>query len=859
MRSMRVLRASLAALLLCATGAAADSVTLTAVKDNTLYQDQAGALSNGAGPDFFVGTNGRFEIRRGVVLFDLSSIPAGSVITSATLTLTVTRTSTGAQPVSVHRALSSWGEGTSVAVANGGRGGPSTPDDATWIHRFYDTQLWNTPGGDFAATASATASVGGTVAHNWSSPGLAADVQAWVNAPASNFGWVIRGNEQTLSTAKRMASRENTTTTRRPKLVVNFTPPGGTGACCLGAACQVLTPAQCLAQGGVYQGDGAPCSPSPCAPATGACCLPNSGCFVLSAANCTAFGGVYQGDGTECSAGLCPLVLTPFVDALPRPAVATPISGVPGGTAYYEILATEFSRQLHRDLPATRVWGYNDQFPGPTIEAGRDQQVTVTWINDLRDTLGVPRTTHYLPVDLCLHGPNTLGPTPRIVTHLHGGHVNAASDGYPEFTVLPGQATQQYIYPNAQPPATLWYHDHALGITRLNVYMGLAGFYLLRDAFEQSLGLPSGQYEVPLAIQDRSFNADGTLKYPGMWDEHFFGDFILVNGKVWPYLQVNKGKYRFRVLNGSNSRTYSLALSTAATFFQIGSDQGLLSAPVPMSQITLGPGERADLVVDFSGYATGQEIVLTNSAPAPFPGQPGVGVVPNVMKFVVTANAGFTGALPATLRPVTPIPEAEASVHREFMLSTMDDPCTGFMWAINDLMWDDVTEYPRLGTTEVWSFVNRSGLTHPMHMHLVSFQILDRQPFDLVNGQVEPSGPAVPPDPGEAGWKDTVRVNPREIVRVIARFEGYLGRFAYHCHVLEHEDHEMMRQFEVTCYANCDGSSAAPVLNVNDFACFINEFASGNPYANCDGSTVPPALNVNDFVCFMGKFAGGCN
>lgn len=224
---------------------------------------------------------------------------------------------------------------------------------------------------------------------------------------------------------------------------------------------------------------------------------------------------------------------------------AQPVTGVVGGEATYQIDMTQFEQQLHTDLAPTTVWGYAGSYPGPTIEATKDLPVTVEWINDLRDSGGSPRVDHYLPVDLCLHGPDSLGDAPRTVVHLHGGHVPQESDGYPEDTFLPGESAT-YIYPNNQLPATLWYHDHAMGITRLNVMMGLAGYYLLRDQFENDLNLPSGENEIPLVIQDRTFRADGSFVYPEQWQDQFFGDTLLVNGKVWPYLQVKQGKYRFR-------------------------------------------------------------------------------------------------------------------------------------------------------------------------------------------------------------------------------------------------------------------------------------------------------------------------
>jgi spore coat protein A len=485
------------------------------------------------------------------------------------------------------------------------------------------------------------------------------------------------------------------------------------------------------------------------------------------------------------------------MDPLPIPAVATPVSGTVGGVASYNLAVTEFNQQLHSQLPPTRVWGYGGSYPGPTILASKGNPVTVTWINDLRDAQGNLRTTHYLPVDTCLMGPDTEGPSARIVTHLHGGHVPANVDGYPTSTLLPGQQTT-YVYPNNQDAGTLWYHDHAMGITRLNVIMGLAGFYLLKDAVENALTLPSGNFEIGLAIQDRTFHSDGSFDYPAGWMEHFFGDKILVNGKVWPYLNVKKGKYRFHMLNGSTSRVYTLALSNGAPFWVIGDELGLLPKPLYRTSLTLTPGERIDVVIDFQGYSNGTQIVLQNSAPAPFPGTPGVGVIPNVMKFVVVQGGGaFTSPLPATLRPVTRIPESEASVTRTLELYKVPDVCTGQRWSINGLRWTDITEQPALGSTEIWRWVNRSGFTHPMHMHLVKFQVLDRQPFVLVDGVVTPVGSPVVPDSTELGWKDTTPVYPLEIVRVIARFEDYTGRYPYHCHILEHEEHEMMRQFQV--------------------------------------------------------------
>lgn len=775
--------------LLIAAPAFADTISVTAVLDNTLYEDPDGEISNGSGERFFVGTTDEPLRRRGLVAFDVSAIPPGSTIDSVILHLYMSRTAADAQTVTMHRALASWGEGASSADGQEGEGAASQPNDATWIHRFYPDVLWAASGGDYSALLSASQSVGGNGSYEWTSSGLRDDVQAWVDQPENNFGWLLKGGEDAGKTAKRFEGRLASDAGRRPSLIVNYTPPAGAGACELPSGdCELLTAEECAELGGTFLG-----IDTSCPPPTGGCTLPDNSCEELTAEECAALGGTYLGDGV-----LCPesgVMLTPFVDPLPLPGVAVPVDVI-DGVPRYEMRAQQFQQQLHRDLPATTVWGFEGSYPGPTIEARTGEPITVHWINDLRNAEGEYLTSHYLEVDTCLMGPDTEGDAPRIVIHLHGGHVSPENDGYPEWTFLPGES-RLYEYPNAQRAAPIWYHDHALGITRLNVYMGMAGFYLIRDDVEDALNLPAGEFDIPLAIQDRKFNIDGSLSYPATWEDHFFGDHILVNGKVWPYFEVRQGKYRFRLLNGSGSRAYQLTLSEGAGFVQIGTDGGLLEAPVALDEVILLPGERTDVVVDFSAYAEGTEIFLTNSAPIHFPGSPGDGVVPDVMKFIVTGEPGHVAAIPETLRPVERLQENVAVEHRDFLLEKGDDPCTGFRWMINGLGWHDITEYPILGTTEIWSFINASGVSHPMHMHLIFFQVLDRQPFTMDGETVTPTGPRVSPPPWDMGWKDTVSVAPFEIVRVIARFEGFLGNYAYHCHILEHEDHEMMRQFQV--------------------------------------------------------------
>jgi spore coat protein A len=547
----------------------------------------------------------------------------------------------------------------------------------------------------------------------------------------------------------------------------------------------------------------------------------------------------------------CEIQLTPYVDALPLPGPATPSEGMPGGAATYDITMEEIQQQLHSELPLTTIWAYNDGtgafYPGPVIVARSGEPVTVNWINDLREfDSGLLRTNHYLSQsadDLsCIHGAANEAKT---VVHLHGGHVPAEVDGYPESTFLPG-FSESYTYPNSQEAGYLWFHDHALGITRLNVYMGLAGLYLLRDDVEDAINIPRGEFEVPLVLQDRKFNPDGTLFYPETWQDMFFGDKVLVNGKVWPFLEVKQGKYRFRMLGGSGSRVYTLSLnppSGSLTFTVIGNEGGLLEAPARgISELTIGPGERYDVVIDFESFNTDDEILLVNSGPAPFPN--GTVDLTRVMKFVVTDQVGDTDPIPNTLRPIERLQEADAVKTRDFELKkTGLDACGRSYWRINDRVWDDITEYPELGTTEIWRFINDSNVAHPMHMHLVFFQILDRDGFTRgAMGEIIPDGNPRLPLAEESGWKDTAMVNPGDIVRVIARFDDYKGLYAYHCHILEHEDHEMMRQFQtVSCG---DGETDAPVEECDDGML-------------TDGNGCNSRCEVEEFLQLAGSADGG--
>ncbi len=847
----------------------AETVELPPIKDNTLYQpvsqDGFADVSNGAGESMFAGktkdaltASGGIAVRRAVLAFDIAgNIPAGATIDSVQLRLVATKVKqTNSFPVRLHRLLRDWGEGTSnTGNPQQGRGEPATAGDATWRHTFYPDQFWPVHGGDYVAGASATRNVGGTGAYTWgSTSGMVDDVQTWLDTPADNFGWIVIGDESQIETAKKFATRENTKNggLDKPKLIVNYTSTVITGACCQGDTCSIETPANCTTLGGTYQGDGTTCSPNPCVVAFGACCADDGTCTEETEPDCTAAAGTFQGDGTTCAAVECPVVLTPYLDDLPVPGPATPTSGQSGGTATYDMYMREQQQQLHAELPPTTVWAFDDGFgntgtPGPVIEARSNQPVTVNWINDLRESgSGVLRTDHYLqqsPDDLsCIHGAANAAKT---VVHLHGGHVPAAVDGYPESTFPPG-FDDTYAYPNGQQAGYLWFHDHALGITRLNVYLGLAGLYLMRDDVEDAINLPTGQYEIPLVIQDRKFNPDGSLNYPGSWQDMFFGDKIMVNGKVWPKLEVRQGKYRFRLLNGSGSRVYTLSLNPPSgllTFTVIGTEGGLLEGPARgVSELTLGPGERYDVVVDFASYNDGDQIFLENSAGAPFPN--GSVDITQVMRFDVNNLIGDTDAVPDNLRAIERLDPVDAVITRDFELRRSGlDACGRSYWEINGLHWDDITEYPELGTTEIWRFINDSGVSHPMHLHLVFFQVLDRDGFTTGGGgEIIPDGNPQPPPAEENGWKDTAMVGPNEILRVIARFEDYKGKYAYHCHILEHEDHEMMRQFETVLCGDavldtteeCDDGNAGD--DGCNLACEAEEFVELRGTAAGDGS-----------------------
>ena len=486
----------------------------------------------------------------------------------------------------------------------------------------------------------------------------------------------------------------------------------------------------------------------------------------------------------------------PFTVPLPIPPVAKPVHAH-GGTDYYEITQKVGRQEILPGLK-TEVWGYEGVFPGPTIEATRDRPVVIRQTNELP-----------VPVSVHLHGgktpPESDGyPTDLILpkgsngdssSHAHGGS-HGVPHGSSHRSEIPGggphRGHKDYRYPNGHRAATLWYHDHRMDFTGPQIYRGLAGLYILRDEVEDELPLPKGDKDVPLMISDRTFREDGAFYYPsidptlqepgvlasatnGMYSG-VFGDTILVNGAPWPLMEVSNTMYRFRILNASNARIYDLALDPPPPggnpFVQVGSDGGLLETLVPHESIVTAPAERFDVVVDFSRYPVGSEVTLKNLR--------GEGRTSEVMRFVVARRESEESALPDRLAPALDFPDPqETEVTRRFQFTA---GVLGAMSTINGEVFDPdrIDANPRLGSTEIWEI--SADPSHPVHLHLVHFRVLSR------DGR--------PPGPYDAGWKDTVSLE-GGTVRVLAKFEGWRGKYVFHCHNLEHEDMMMMANFEV--------------------------------------------------------------
>jgi spore coat protein A, manganese oxidase len=527
--------------------------------------------------------------------------------------------------------------------------------------------------------------------------------------------------------------------------------------------------------------------------------------------------------------------LVRYVDPLPVPPVVRS-TGKPGEVIDIEM--RQFQAKVHRDLQPTTLWGYNGSWPGPTIEAQSNEPLNINWVSKLP-------TTHLLPIDHSIHGAESSLPAVRNVAHLHGACVLPDDDGYPEawFTAQgergphgPKFNRRPSSYPNCQPSTTLWYHDHCLGITRLNVYAGLAGFYLIRDEAEKALNLPKGEFEIPLMLQDRLFRHDGSLYYPKVvngpqehpiWIQEFFGDYNCVNGKVTPYLEVEPRKYRFRILNAANSRFYHLRLFNSdatgkiqnetldvPSFQQIGTDGGLLPAPLELHYLLIGPAERFDVIVDFSGFE-GKSFSLINDAPAPYT-MGGQYLAEDVMLFKVTKplSAKDFSSLPETLVPFEPLNPTYATRERLLLVSEKERPSDGYViiGLLGNARWHEpITEDPKAGSTEIWSFINTTGDVHPLHIHLVQFQVLNRQTFDVPTyqqtGRLVFTGRPMAPEGNERpARKDTIKSYPGYVTRVIMRFDLPQGAlvapgqellYVWHCHILEHEDNEMMRPYKI--------------------------------------------------------------
>lgn len=533
--------------------------------------------------------------------------------------------------------------------------------------------------------------------------------------------------------------------------------------------------------------------------------------------------------------------------------------------------------KFHRDLPASAVFAYGRSrktatVPGPTIESLQGADTYVTWENHLP-------SRHILPWDSSLNvAKPKYGGVPTVV-HLHGGITEPESEGNSMawFTAGfnetgPTWKTAKYHYVNVQHPGNLWYHDHALGLTRVNILAGLMGAYIIFNAtVEDPLNLPSGaEYDRSLLIFDKSFTKDGSIYINStgndpmvhpQWQPEYFGDVIIVNGKAWPYLKVKRKKYRFRIVNGSNSRFYRLALSNGMPMTQIGSDSAYLHRPVSVTDILLGCSEIADIIIDFSNVsADGDEIILTNSAPYVYPdGESVNNMNSKVMKFVIEKTKGSDSKKIANKLVRYPRAKINDSVLTRYIAlymymdmnmkkrSGMETPSMGdgngmgkgngmgmgmgmmemeTSMLINAVPFDaPVTEIAKQGTSEIWHVINLATESHPLHIHLALFIILNHTQLvnvdkftdcmmkknDSLKCDIDKyaNGKVIKPSPNERGWKNVVKIDPGFMTTILVRFSLLDSHdpypfnvsagpgYAYHCHMLDHEDNEMMRPLQI--------------------------------------------------------------
>jgi spore coat protein A, manganese oxidase len=525
------------------------------------------------------------------------------------------------------------------------------------------------------------------------------------------------------------------------------------------------------------------------------------------------------------------LELEKFIQPVPLPGAGIVVAG-PSGVNQYSFVQRQISRQLHPQLPPTPFWAYDDGSGlagqagsfGMAVVAQSGTPIQVSYKNNLPEAYPA-----WIPVDTRL---TPLGNQVRVMTHLHGGFVAGDSDGNPAVTPDGfGFGDTQTVYYTNEPPQMpaelLWFHDHGLGATRLNVFAGLAAAYIIRDQFDTGtepnpIGIPGGAYEIPLVIQDRQFNADGTFLYPTSdiagvtWIGEYFGDVMLVNGKVWPFVHVEPRLYRLRILNGCNARILSLTLG-GAKFVQVGAEGGLWDKPVPVNRLVLAPAERADVLVDFSSFA-GQALVFKNSKPSAPVSTPAP-TLTSVMQFRVGTTVTQPGptSIPATLpgqKADLPAPVKT----RYITLNEVAPETAGWFLNMSAAHFGAAGESPTVGTVEDWVYINMTEDTHPMHTHLVTHQVVGRTPFNVdayrdaygtdtgVPGGIDPTpfatGPMQPPAPEERGFKDTVKANPGYFTTIRAKFDlpttvTTPQTYVHHCHIVEHEDNDMMQPFTV--------------------------------------------------------------